>query len=328
MSDPAISIAMCTYNGSKFVLQQMESFAAQSLLPAELVVCDDVSTDETVEVVREFARRAPFEVRIEVNQANLGYSKNFAKAIGLTSGEWVLCSDQDDVWHPEKLRKFADQSRLDPQPGLIFCDANLVDDDLKPLGSTLWQSKKFGPRARRKVAGNTGASVILRDPTWFAAGATMGFASKYLPLVLPLAEGWTHDAWIATVVASVAPVGIINDPLNDYRQHATQVFGGTSGGVGHMMQLAKGRASTEDHFLATARRYRLLEDRLRNAGVATLDPALFPKIERKIAHWERRSKMRQVSKLARFPLIGQEFALGRYQSYSQGWKSMAVDVLY
>jgi hypothetical protein len=328
MSDPLISIAMCTYNGVKHVLQQMESFAAQSLLPAELVVCDDVSTDDTVEVIRTFANRAPFAVRLEVNKANLGYSKNFAKAVGLTSGEMILCSDQDDVWHPDKLRMFADKFRSEPHPGLIFCDANLVDRDLKTIGSTLWQSKKFGARARRKVAGITGAAVILRDPTWFAAGATMGFASKYKSLVLPLVEGWTHDAWIATVVASVAPVGLIPEPLNEYRQHASQVFGGTSGSVSHVMNLAKTRASSEDHFLATAERYRQLAARLKCAGVATLDPAMFRRVERKIAHWERRSKMRKVSKLARFPLIGREFVLGRYQFYSQGWKSMAVDFLY
>jgi Glycosyl transferase family 2 len=328
MSDPSISIAMCTYNGAKHVFQQMESFAAQSLLPAELVVCDDVSTDDTVEVIRAFANRAPFAVRLEVNEANLGYSKNFAKAVSLTSGEMILCSDQDDVWHPGKLRMFADKFRCEPQPGLIFCDANLVDQDLKPIGLTLWQSNKFWAGARRKVAGMTGAAVILRDPSWFAAGATMGFASKYKSLVLPLVEGWTHDAWIATVVASVAPVGFIAEPLNDYRQHASQVFGGTSGNVGHVMNLAKTRASSEDHFVATADRYRQLAARLKEAGVVTLDPGMSRRVERKIAHWERRSKMRKVSKLARFPLIGRELALGRYQSYSQGWKSMAVDVLY
>jgi len=320
MSAPSISIAMCTYNGAKHVLQQMESFAAQSLLPAELVVCDDVSTDETVEVICAFARRAPFAVRFEVNETNIGYSKNFAKAVGLTSGEMILCSDQDDVWHPDKLRIFADKFRRDPHPGLIFCDANLVDQDLKPLGSTLWQSRKFRSGARRKLTQIAGASVILRDPSGFAAGAVMGFASKFKSLVLPLAEGWTHDAWIATVVASVAPIGLIAEPLNDYRQHASQVYGGTSGSVSHVMNLAKARASSEDHFLATAERYRQLALRLKGAGVATLDPTMLARVEHK--------KMRKVSKLARFPLIGREFALGRYQSYSQGWKSIAVDVLY
>ncbi len=328
MSDPSISISMCTHNGVKHVLQQMESFAAQSLLPAELVVCDDASTDDTVEVIRAFGKRAPFAVRLELNEVNLGYSKNFAKAVDLTSSELILCSDQDDVWHPDKLRMFADEFRREPNPGLIFCDVNLVDRDLKSIGSTLWQSRKFCLSARRKVTGMTGASVILRDPTWFAAGAAMGFAAKYKSLILPLVDGWTHDAWIATIVSAVAPVGLIPKPLNDYRQHASQVFGETSGDVGYVMNLAKARASCEDHFLATTERYRQLAARLKGAGVPTLDSAMLSRVEQKISHWECRSKMRRIPKLARLPLISREFALGRYQSYSQGWKSMAVDVLY
>jgi glycosyltransferase involved in cell wall biosynthesis len=327
MSDPAISIAMCTYNGSRHVLEQMESFAAQSLLPRELVVCDDVSKDETVEIVREFAGRAPFEVRLVVNETNLGYAQNFAKAVGLASGELILCSDQDDVWHPEKLRKFAEAFRRSPEPGLIFCDANLVDGDLKPMGSTIWRSGKFGPATHRKIEGISGASVILRDPT-FIAGATMGFASKYKPLVLPMPEGWSHDAWIATVVALVAPVALIDQPLNDYRQHSTQIYGGPRASVGQVLQLAKDRSSTEDHFQATVRRYQLLEAHMRQTGVATRDPAMLGRIGAKVKHWKARARMRQVSKLARLPLIGREVALGRYRSSSKGWKSMAVDMIY
>jgi hypothetical protein len=246
----------------------------------------------------------------------------------MATGEFILCSDQDDVWHSEKLRKFADKFLQSPHPGLIFCDANLVGQNLEPWGKTLWQENGFGAAARRKMVGVTGSSVVLKDPTWFAAGATMGFASKFKSTVLPLPKGWTHDAWIATVIAAVAPVELIDEPLNDYRQHATQVFGGTTGSVGHMMQLAKGRGSTEDHFLATAYRYRLLEGRLRASGMPTHDPALLQKIQGKIAHWECRSKMRKASKLVRFPVIGREYLLGRYQAYSKGWKSMGMDVLY
>lgn len=182
--------------------------------------------------------------------------------------------------------------------------------------------------ARRKVAGIAGASIILKAPTLFVIGATMGFVSKYKSIVLPLPEGWTHDAWIATAVASVALVGLIDEPLNDYRQHAGQIFGATSVGVGHVMQLAKERSSTKDHFLATADRYREFERRLRTSDMLPLDPVLFQRIQGKITHWECRSRMRKASILARFLLICREYLLGRYQVYSQGWKSMGMDMLY
>jgi hypothetical protein len=75
----------------------------------------------------------------------------------------------------------------------------------------------------------TGGAVILKYPSSFAAGATMGSPRKYKSLVLPLVEGWTHDAWIVTIVASVAPVSLFTEPLNDYGQHVSQVFGGNPG---------------------------------------------------------------------------------------------------
>src|SRR5215470_8302349 len=103
MRGPAISVAMCTYNGARFLAEQLGSLAAQSRLPDELVVCDDGSTDESAEIVKDFARHAPFPVRLEVNEENLGATKNFEKAIGLCRGEVIALSDQDDVWYPKKL---------------------------------------------------------------------------------------------------------------------------------------------------------------------------------------------------------------------------------
>src|SRR6266567_6944512 len=103
MSKSRISVAMCTYNGARFLREQLESIAAQSRLPDELVVCDDGSTDETVETIKAFVGRAPFAVRLEINSKNLGSTKNFEKAIGLCEGEIIALADQDDVWKPQKL---------------------------------------------------------------------------------------------------------------------------------------------------------------------------------------------------------------------------------
>src|ERR687894_3003245 len=99
------SVAMCTYNGARFVAEQLASVAAQTRPPDELVVCDDGSTDETCRLVEEFAARAPFPVRLFVNERNLGSTRNFGRAVALCEGDLVALSDQDDVWHPEKLER-------------------------------------------------------------------------------------------------------------------------------------------------------------------------------------------------------------------------------
>ena len=325
MPNPPISIALCSYNGARHLREQLDSFARQTLPPAEVVVSDDGSTDETLAVAEAFARTAPFAVRISQNEHNLGYTQNFARAVMECSGELIFLSDQDDVWDPTKLAKFAARFARDPAPGLVFCDANLVDADLKPLGRTWWQSRRFDPGPRRRLEGPTGADLILKDPTWFAAGATMAFAARFRPLCLPIPAGWTHDAWIATVIALVAPVGVVPEALNDYRQHARQVFGGSASQAA-VTQQAQHRGATPEHFLTTVGRYSTLRQHLADRNVR-LAPRLEGQIAGKIAHWSARAGMRRGVKAARLPTIGREFLAGRYHRYSQGWKSLAMDVL-
>src|SRR6266704_3029265 len=105
MSKFQISIALCTYNGARFLPEQLESIAAQTRLPDEMVVCDDRSADETTDIIRTFAKNALFPVRLEINEQKLGSTKNFEKAIRLCHGEIIAPADQDDVWNPQKLSK-------------------------------------------------------------------------------------------------------------------------------------------------------------------------------------------------------------------------------
>ena len=97
------SIALATYNGEKFLQRQLDTLAAQTRLPDEMAVCDDGSTDGTLEILRQFAETAPFPVRIFQNLKNLGPGRNFRKAFSLCEGDVTFFCDQDDVWFPEKL---------------------------------------------------------------------------------------------------------------------------------------------------------------------------------------------------------------------------------
>src|ERR1019366_197610 len=94
-----ISVALCTYNGERFLSQQLASIGKQTRLPDELVVCDDSSTDRTVAIVREFAASVSFPVRVFENQRNLGSAANFERAIRLCDGDLIALSDQDDIWY-------------------------------------------------------------------------------------------------------------------------------------------------------------------------------------------------------------------------------------
>ncbi len=100
-----ISVAICTYNGEKYLSEQLASIAAQTRLPDEMVVCDDCSSDATPDLVEEFARSAPFPVRFFRNPINLRSTKNFEHAIALCDGDFIALCDQDDIWLPEKLAR-------------------------------------------------------------------------------------------------------------------------------------------------------------------------------------------------------------------------------
>src|SRR5215208_90703 len=112
-------VAMCTYNGAQFVAEQLDSIAAQTRRPDELVVCDDGSDDATPEIIREFAHRASFPLRFYVNETNLGSTRNFERAISLCEGDFIALADQDDVWLPEKLERL-ERALADENIALAF----------------------------------------------------------------------------------------------------------------------------------------------------------------------------------------------------------------
>src|SRR5438270_11298194 len=118
---------MATFNGARFLAEQLESIANQSVAPVELIICDDQSGDETQQIVQAFAERAEFPVHIHVNQYRLGYARNFRKAASLCSGELIAFCDQDDWWLPERLEVCAlrfDDAGLQ----LLYHNAWLVDE--------------------------------------------------------------------------------------------------------------------------------------------------------------------------------------------------------
>src|SRR5260221_2239662 len=126
------SVSMCTFNGGQFLNEQLQSIATQDRLPDELIVCDDRSTDRTVAIVEDFAVSASFPVRVLVNETRLGTSKNFERAIRLAEREIIALADQDDVSDRRKLGLLESMFSRRPSLGLVFTDAELVDEALNP----------------------------------------------------------------------------------------------------------------------------------------------------------------------------------------------------
>ncbi len=222
-----VSIAMATYNGAKYLEEQLASFVVQSQLPYELVVCDDGSADATLEILHRFARKAPFPVRIVCNDERLGYGDNFLKAASLCEGDWIAFSDQDDVWLPDKLRQIGMTISRFEGVALVIHAADIVDADLRPL------RKVFQRRQRAKMFGYRHAVMLGEVPYGF----TMCFRNELVrqskdierPLSF-LSPGpihpdlrWAvggHDTWICMISSVFGNVVATPEVLALYRRHS------------------------------------------------------------------------------------------------------------
>jgi len=199
-----VSVALCTYNGGRFLREQLDSIAAQTRLPDELVVSDDRSADGTRQLVESFAAAAPFPVSLHVNEVNVGSTRNFDHAIKLCGGDVIALCDQDDVWLPEKLRRCEEVFAADADIGLVFSDAEVVGADLSPTGRRLWEWT-FTRGVRRDLRRDAFGALLRHN---IVTGATLAFRSRFKPLALPIPADLhvIHDAWIAVVVAAVSRV--------------------------------------------------------------------------------------------------------------------------
>jgi glycosyltransferase involved in cell wall biosynthesis len=324
-----VSVAMCTYNGSRFLSAQLESIASQTRLPDEVVVCDDGSSDNTVEIVKRFSASAPFPVRLEINKTNLGSTKNFEKAIGLCTGNLIALADQDDVWLEKKLETIEKEFESKPKVGIVFSDAELVDENLQPLGTRLWTSIRFDENGRRELKSERRLNVLL--PGWTVTGATMAFRLKFRTLALPIPNDvpMIHDGWIAVVIATVADISFIEQPLVKYRQHEQQQIGAPEAttrqeptgveGVRH----AVNRTNPYDRMISIAEKVR---SRIVERSEEFDCSAALRNLDEHIHHFRTRSALPE-NKLKRLPLVLREVASRRYHLYSNGLHSAVKDLL-
>ena len=223
MSSPdKISIALCTYNGEQFLSRQLESIQQQTRAPDELIVCDDCSTDRTIEILRDFVASAPFPVRITRNEHNLGFVANFERAIQLCQGDLIALCDQDDIWYPIRLERSLQEFTAHPEVGFVFSDADVIDHQDQLTGMRLWTS--FGFVGQRKEQMSRGDYTVLAKNR-FVTGATVMFRSRLRQNCLPVGSGWLHDEWLVATAAAIADVRPIDSPLIRYRQHASQQVG-------------------------------------------------------------------------------------------------------
>jgi glycosyltransferase involved in cell wall biosynthesis len=327
MNKQRLSVAMCTYNGARFLREQLESIALQTRLPDELVVCDDGSADESVEIIRRFADHAPFPVRLEINEKNFGSIKNFEKAICLCEGHLIALADQDDVWGPHKLERLCCTLEENPTAGYAFSDAELINEAGQPLGSTLWESVRFRGSVLRNFCGTNQVAALLRRNA--TTGATMAFRSSLKRILMPMSPYFVHDYWISLLASCEGSYGVpIPERLIQYRQHSGQQIGARRRSILEKVEWARQVGPAE--YDNRTQGYVDLRERLVAAGASgeTFPANHLALLEEKIGHCTRRAAAHSSRATAKVRTVVSEMLSGRYARFSNSWKSIVEDLCF
>jgi glycosyltransferase involved in cell wall biosynthesis len=319
---------MCTYNGARFLGDQLTSLAAQVRLPYELVVCDDASTDDSAEIVEKFAGHAAFPVRFQRNSTTLGSTKNFEQAIAMCDGDIIALCDQDDIWDPQKLSLMDKLFSEHAEVNLVFTDAEIVDEQARPVDYGLWEALGVDTQIRlRLTSGNVFDQLIVRP---CITGATMAFRAKFKDLVLPIPtdSSLIHDGWITLMLSLVGRFGSIDLRLIKYRQHDSQQLGVPE-------KRAAESTDQKSKFLLAAKRLIPLEAEIRKleAVRTRVDERKgkyefedLSSLDNRLDHLRTREAISQ-RQVFRVPAALGELFAGRYHRFSNGFYSLVKDLV-
>jgi glycosyltransferase involved in cell wall biosynthesis len=320
-----LSIGMATYNGQAFLRCQLDSFLSQTRQPDELVVCDDRSADNTLEILAEFRAKAPFPVRVVQNEHRLGVKKNFERVVGCCDGDVIFLSDQDDFWAPEKLARHEAVYRAHPEVGLVFSNGEVVDQALSPLGYTLFDS--FKVHRHRQRAMNSGHAFHQLVKCSRVTGAALSFRAHRRDVLLPFPELWHHDEWIALLMSALAGVHLLPECLIQYRRHPDQAIGARNPAEFERSLRPAWQPERLVHIRREMERLTEVHDRLSCFSSRLLRDDWREVIEGKLNYLRRRQSL-SPSRLVRLPAIIRTAFAGDYLRYGKWPKlELAADLV-
>ena len=202
-----VSIALCTYNGEAYLREQLESIVNQSYSQLELIAIDDCSTDNTLSILKEYEANYPF-IQVFENPENLGYIRNFEKALRLCSGEFIALSDQDDIWDLHKIEK---QIKAIGNHLMIYHDSEFIDENGQLL------NKKMSDIMNLYRGDQPEAFLFFNC----ISGHSVFMKKALRDELLPFPNAYYHDWWMGYVATNLGSIDCIDEPLVKYRQHQT-----------------------------------------------------------------------------------------------------------
>jgi glycosyltransferase involved in cell wall biosynthesis/VanZ family protein len=215
-----VDILMATYNGEKYLKEQIESLLNQTYQNIQIIISDDCSTDGTRNILKEYEKNDKIKVFYQEN--NLGYVKNFEFLLKQVKSELYMLCDQDDIWKKEKVEKSVEKLKNEDLD-LVFGDLEVVDENL----NTIYKSYNKYMHMSDKIE-NYYKDYRLQYLYNCMTGCTMLSKKKFLDIILPLptnSKYMIHDYWIGLIVSLNGKVGYLKEPYILYRQHGNNQVG-------------------------------------------------------------------------------------------------------
>lgn len=222
----SISVVMATYNGEKYIEEQLRSLSEQKQLPDEVIIIDDCSTDHTIEKIKEWKESCGLNVIVEQHNKNCGVNITFQEAVQLAKSDIIMVCDQDDYWHKDKILETS--KYFENGVGLVVCDANIVNENLQRAGMTMYKYIKFPVKFKKnvgyvKLSPDKASQLLLKRN--YVTGMCMAVRRELLNDIFPIPQSMVYDTWIAWNVAQSEDLIFINKTLVEYRQHGNNAVG-------------------------------------------------------------------------------------------------------
>lgn len=215
-----VDILLATYNGEKFLTEQLDSILNQSYQDFNLIISDDNSTDSTLKILEEYVKKDN-RITIYKQEKNLGVVSNFEFLISKITSRYFMFSDQDDIWTEDKIEKSLETLRK-TNSDIVFTDLMVVDSNLNVLYNSYWELKGLKNKILKY---NSFEALYLNN---YVTGCTMLMKKDIISKVLPLPKSTKyvlHDYWIALIASQSGKVTFLNEPTIKYRQHKNNKVG-------------------------------------------------------------------------------------------------------
>ncbi|MBP9648878.1 MAG: glycosyltransferase [Paludibacteraceae bacterium] len=218
-----ISVCMATFNGAKYIKLQIDSILPQLSADDELIISDDESTDGTINIITSYQdarivllhHQKDEKLRLQTCASFRFATSNFENAIRRAKGEYIFLSDQDDVWHPNKVERMVQAMRSSVA---VQCNCNVIDDSGNELQAELFPSQPFS------------ANLLYNIKAMPFLGCCMAFRRDILRWVLPFPKGLlAHDFWIGAIVTQKGKIEYLPEVLHFYRKHGNNVSPASGG---------------------------------------------------------------------------------------------------